>query len=417
MESYLTLADIESVREIDLEVVYDIEVEDNHNYYLDCGKPILVHNSSKTWSIFQFFILKALAGEKLTITIVRDKMTWIKSTLLLDFRDLVEKYDLEISPEVNVNRAEQVYNINGTEIAFFGLDYAEKLHGRTQDWFWINETMEVAKKHFDQLEMRTKQGAILDYNPYDDSHWVFDLQKRDDVTMIHSTMLDNQFLPKRIIDKIKSYEPTPENIEQGTADNYMWEVYGLGKKARLQGAIFENWDIVDEIPANAKFMGYGLDFGYTNDPSALVALYTMDNELYWDELLYETGLLNEDIASKMEFLVPDKNLFIYADSAEPKSIETIRRKGFNIKPAQKGTDSVRFGIDFLRQYKMHITKRSIHLENELRKYKWAEDRTGKTLNVPIDANNHLCDAMRYVATMTLSRGKPRVFTSKPQAFR
>jgi phage terminase large subunit len=139
--------------------------------------------------------------------------------------------------------------------------------------------------------------------------------------------------------------------------------------------------------------------------------------LCWDELLYETGLLNEDIASKMEFLVPDKNLFIYADSAEPKSIETIRRKGFNIKPAQKGTDSVRFGIDFLRQYKMHITKRSIHLENELRKYKWAEDRTGKTLNVPIDANNHLCDSMRYVATMTLSRGKPRVFTSKPQAFR
>jgi len=385
------------------------------------GYKVICHEggsrSSKTWSIFQFLILKAQAGEKLTITIVRDKMTWIKSTLLLDFRDLVERYGIEISPEINVNRAEQVYNINGTEIAFFGLDYAEKLHGRTQDWFWINETMEVAKKHFDQLEMRTKQGAILDYNPYDDSHWVFDLQKRDDVCMIHSTMLDNPFLPLSIINKIKSYEPTLENIEQGTADNYMWEVYGLGKKARLQGAIFENWDVVEEIPSNAKFIGYGLDFGYTNDPSALVSLYTMNNELYWDELLYETGLLNEDIANKMEFLVPDKNLFIYADSSEPKSIEVIKRKGFNIKPAQKGTDSIRFGIDFLRQYKMHITKRSIHLENELRKYKWAEDRAGKTLNVPIDANNHLCDSMRYVATMTLSRGKPRVFTSKPQAFR
>lgn len=342
-------------------------------------------------------------------------MTWIKSTLLLDFRDLVEKYELEISPEVNVNRAEQVYNINGTEFAFYGLDYSEKLHGRTQDWFWINETMEVSQKHFDQLEMRTNIGGILDYNPYDDSHWVFDLQKREDVCRIHSTMLDNRYLPKRIIDKIKSYEPTPENIERGTADNYMWEVYGLGKKARLQGAIFDNWDIVEEIPEEAKHLGYGLDFGYTNDPTALVSLYIMNNELYWDEILYETGLLNEDIAHKLGTLTLP-NAFIYADSSEPKSIETIRRKGFNIRGADKGQDSVRYGIDFLRGYKMHITKRSINLENELRKYKWAEDKAGKSLNVPVDANNHLCDSMRYVATMTLSKGRPRVFSTKAKAF-
>jgi phage terminase large subunit len=416
MESYLTLDDIVEVKEIGLDTVYDIEVEDNHNYYLDCGKDILVHNSSKTWSIFQFFILKALAGEKLTITIVRDKMTWIKSTLLLDFRDLVEKYELEISPDVNVNRAEQVYNLNGTEFAFYGLDYAEKLHGRTQDWFWINETMEVAQKHFDQLEMRTKIGAVLDYNPYDDSHWVFDLQKREDVCRIHSTMLDNRYLPKRIIDKIKSYEPTPENIERGTADNYMWEVYGLGKKARLQGAIFDNWDIVEEIPAAAKHLGYGLDFGYTNDPSAVIELFTMDNELYWNEILYENGLLNEDIAEKLKYLIADKDKFIYADSSEPKSIEVIRRKGFNIKGADKGQDSVRFGIDLLKAYKMHITKKSVNLENELRKYKWAEDRAGKTLNIPVDANNHLCDAMRYVGIMTLARTRSRVFTKKAKAF-
>jgi phage terminase large subunit len=404
MESYLTLDDIASVKEIDLDIVYDIEVEDNHNYYLDCGKPILVHNSSKTWSIFQFFILKALAGEKLTITIVRDKMTWIKSTLLLDFRDLVEKYDLEISPEVNVNRAEQVYNINGTEIAFFGLDYAEKLHGRTQDWFWINETMEVAKKHFDQLEMRTNIGGILDYNPYDDSHWVFDLPKRDDVEVIHSTMLDNPFLPPAIINKIKSYESTEENLKRGTADNYMWQVYGLGKKARLEGLIFEDWKEVKEIPEDAKLLGYGLDFGFSNDPTALVELHYFDQTVYLKELIYETGLLNSDIVALMTELKVPKSALIVADSAEPKSIEEIRKAGFyNIKGAKKGPDSIRFGIDLLLGKNICYTEDSINLDREKRRYKWAEDRFGNKLKNPVDEFNHCMDAIRYIAVEVLSK--------------
>ena len=381
--------------------------------------------SSKTWSIFQFFLLKALSGENITVTIVRDKLTWIKSTLLLDLKELVGMYGISISPDINVNRSEQVYDINGSEFAFHGLDYSEKLHGRTQDWFWINEAMEVAKKHFDQLEMRTKVGGILDYNPYDDMHWVFDVQKRGDVEVIKSTMLDNPFLSQRIIDKIKSYEPTEKNIEQGTADNYMWEVYGLGNKARLQGTIFNNWDIVPEIPPECKFVGYGLDFGFTNDPTALVALYVKDNELYWDELLYETGLLTvkantldkgDALVDKLNFLVATKTSFMYADSSDPRSIETIRRTGFNIKGADKGQDSIIAGINLLKGYKMHITRRSVNLENELRKYKWAEDKTGKSLNIPVDVNNHACDAMRYVAAMTLNKQRTRVFTGKAKVF-
>jgi len=385
------------------------------------GYKVICHEggsrSGKTWSIFFFFILKAMQGERFTITIARSKLTWVKDSLLVDFKEICEKYGYPVTPEINPNRAEQRYRIKNATFLFVGLDDNKKIHGQKRTYLWLNEVMEIAKKDYDQLEMRTEDLKVLDYNPYDDSHWVFDLQKRDDVKVIHSTMLDNEmYLSPEITKKIRSYEPTDENIKQGTADNYMWEVYGLGKKARLQGAIYDNWDIVEDIPSEAKFRGYGLDFGYTNDPSAVVELYTMDNELYWNEILYENGLLNEEIAEKLNYLIPDKSRFIYADSSEPKSIETIRRKGFNIRGADKGQHSVVFGIDLLKGYRMHITKKSINLENELRKYKWAEDRVGKMLNIPVDANNHLMDSMRYVGVMTLSRGKSRAFTGKAKTF-
>ena len=357
--------------------------------------------SSKTWSIFQFFFLKAIQGENITITIVRDKLSWIKSTLLKDFQEMTELYHLPVTPEINLNRADQVYYINGSEFSFYGLDYSEKLHGRSQDWFWINKTMEVAKKHFDQLEMRTRIGGILDYNPSDDMHWVFDLQKRPDVGVIKSTMLDNPFLPQSIRDKILSYEPTEENIKNGTADNYMWEVYGKGQKARLQGAIYTNWDTVDSVPEEAKFIGFGQDFGYTNDPTTLIAMYMMDNEIYADQWLYRTNMTNQDIVTEYKALGVKPLDIIFADSSEPKSIEEIRRSGFNIRPVTKGADSVMYGIDLLKQYKMHITKRSAELEAELRKYKYMEDKTGRVLNKPVDSFNHGLDALRYIATMTL----------------
>lgn len=389
------------IKQIKVTQIYEKTVEASKEY------KIILHEggsrSSKTWSIFQFFLGKAIAGENITVTIVRDKLTWIKSTLLKDFEEITKAMELEVTPEVNINRPEQTYYVNGSEFAFYGLDYAEKLHGRTQDWFWGNEAMEIAKKHFDQLEMRTKVGGILDYNPYDDMHWVFDLQKRDDVCVIKSTMLDNPFLPEGIRAKIRSYEPTELNIQQGTADEFMWQVYGLGNKARLQGTIFNNWDLVDGIPHEAKLLGLGLDFGYTNDPTSLVELWMCDNEIYVNELIYETGMLNSDIAQRMQSLNINGYTDIYADSSEPKSIEEIRRHGFNILPVEKGADSINYGIDIMKSYKMHVTRRSSNVEMELRRYKYAEDRVGKILNKPVDAFNHSIDAIRYAVMMLLGK--------------
>lgn len=367
--------------------------------------------SSKTWSIFQMLMLDAVQGKRQTFTIVRDKLSWIRATLLKDFEEMIIKYNLRVTPEINYQRQDQVYKMNGSEFGFFGLDYPQKLHGRKQDVFWMNEVVpEASQKSFDQLEMRTTGYGIIDYNPIDDGHWVFPLQKRPDVKLIKSTWRNNPFVADAIIKKILSYDPSnPENVINGTADPYMWEVYGLGNKARLQGTILNNWDIIEELPKDDQgniipnFIGYAQDFGFTNDPTTLIALYMGDNELYWDELLYETGLTNDDIVSRYQTLEIDKRHEIWADSSEPKSIEEIRRHGYNIKGVVKGQDSINFGLDLLKQYKMHITKRSIHIEQELRKYKWAEDKTGRLLNKPVDAFNHTIDPMRYIGVMKLRK--------------
>lgn len=373
-------------------IVYEKTV-DAENYRIVCHQG--GSRSSKSWSIFQYFLFKALEGEEFILTIVRDKMTWIKSTILKDFEELIKLTGATPFPEINPNRQEQVYSIGKAEFAFFGLDYPAKLHGRKQTYVWINEAMEVSKEAFDQLEMRTDKQVILDFNPYDDEHWIFDLALRDDVVFIKSTQLDNPFLPEAVRKKILSYEPTPENIKAGTADEYMWQVYGLGNKAKLRGAIF-SWDM-KEIPEEAKLLARGMDFGYTNDPTTLIDVYTCDNEIYLDELIYETGLNNQEIVARIESLGIDKGAEVIADSSEPKSINEISNGGINIRGAKKGADSIRFGIDLLKSYKVHYSPRSVHIESESRKYKWGEDKNGKNTRNPVDAFNHCIDPVRYVA--------------------
>jgi len=368
--------------------------------------------SSKTHSIVQHLIVnEALAGSAKTITIARDKLTWIKTTVLKDFEEVILRDGFKIVPEINPNKADQIYKINECEFAFFGLDYPQKLHGRSQDIFWLNEAMEASIKSFDQLEMRTNLYGLLDYNPSNDEHWIFDkVLTRDDAKLLHSTQIDNPFLPESIRKKILSYNPSnTENIRQGTSDSYMWDVYGLGKPAKLQGLIYNHQECED-IPSTAKFIAYGLDFGYSNDPTALIEVWLQDNNLFLNELIYETGLTNADISKRMTTIGVDQNSEIIADSAEPKSIEEIYRSGFRgIKPAKKGADSIKFGISILKEYNIFITKKSVNLQKELKRYKWAEDRIGKQLDKPIDDYNHGLDAIRYVALLKLAKSLKKQF--------
>jgi len=182
-----------------------------------------------------------------------------------------------------------------------------------------------------------------------------------------------------------------------------WSVYGLGQVGSLEGVIFSNWSQIDTVPEGAKLIGYGMDFGFTNDPTTLVAVYRFNDSLIVDELIYKTGLLNSDIINKLTELGIVNTQKIYGDSAEPKSIEEIYRSGFNIKPVLKGSDSVKFGIQILQDYKLLVTKESTNLIKELRAYTWDTDKTGKQLNSPIDSFNHCIDAMRYLAMMELKK--------------
>jgi len=364
--------------------------------------------SSKTWSIIQALILYGF-NKNLRVSCFRDKSTWTRETIWNDLQKNLEYMGI-FDPE-NVNKQNMDYRLGATMLEFRGLDDIARTRSRTQDITWINEALDVNKDMFDELEQRTNDFCILDYNPVLDQCWVYDLRKRSDVYWMHSTMLDNPFLPAKITAKIKGYEPTEENAQQGTVDKYKWQVYGLGKPARREGTVFTNWKECKEIHLNAKFLGYGLDFGYTNDPSACVAMYEYDHEIYLDEIFYETGLLNSDICDKFE-AIGVTNEEIVADSAEPKSIAEIHKNGYRVKSCTKGKDSINYGIDLLKDRQVYFTERSNNLKQEFRNYIWLQDKDGKSLNKPIDKDNHLMDATRYIAMEKLRSKKETASVSQ-----
>lgn len=356
--------------------------------------------SSKTWSVFLHLIIHR-NNEGLIITIVREKMSWIRSTLLEDLIEIQERYSdfISIQPNINTNRQHQEYWINGNKFRFMGMDDPQKVHGQKQDIFWINEAVEVKKEDFDQLEMRTSEYGILDYNPaMSDGHWIVSsVLSRPDTVKIHSTMMDNPFLPEAIRRKILSYKPTPENIEAGTADETNWKIYGLGERALQKGLVYDSWKIVKEFPTTGQWHVFGLDFGFTNHPTAVIEVRLFNGELWAQEHLYKTGLTNPAISERLEQICTKEDVIV-ADSAEPKSITEIRKDGWNIIGAEKGQDSIRSGIDAVRRYKLNVTEDSSNLIKELRNYKWREDADGQKDNRPVDAFNHALDALRYAVT-------------------
>jgi len=372
-----------------------LKAKDNRIIVLEGGS-----RSSKTWSIFQYFIILALSQKGLTFRIAREKFTWVKETLLKDWQDIIAAYNLPVSPSVNKNRPDQTYELNGNYFIFIGLDDPQKLHGLKQDYFWINEAIEATVKDFDQLEMRTNIQGILDYNPSVTDHWIYDkVIPREDAHFIHSTMLDNPFLPEQIRKKILSYEPTAFNKARGTADETSWKIYGLGVRAQIKGVILTNWRIVEDMP-ECKWIAYGQDYGFTNDPTTLIRIGFAHGEIWLQELIYETDLTNQDIVAKYKAFGIGEHEEIIADSAEPKSNEEIKRRGYNIKPAVKGPDSIVAGIDLLKQYRLNITSSSLNIIREIKNYKWKyDDKTDTHLNVPIDSFNHCFTGDTLISTI------------------
>lgn len=361
-------------------------------------KRIQVHQggtrSGKSFSICQALceLCYMNPNADMVITVVRKSFPSLRGSILRDFLEILDMegwYDPN-----NHNKTEQTYNLFGNLWEFISADDSQKVKGRKRTVAFLNEANELDLDFFRQISLRTTWKIILDYNPSDEYSYIYDdIIPRDDAVFFKTTYLDNPFLQQDVIDEIERLKDTDENY---------WRIYGLGERGISRETIFQT-SIYTELPEAAKRVAYGLDWGYTNDPTALVSVWVMGNNLYIEEHLYSGGLTNPDIASKLRDLGIGRNEEIIADSAEPKSIDEIHREGFNIKPAKKGPDSVRVGIDAMRRYKLHVHVDSLETQKEFRNYKWKVDKQNRMLNEPRDEWNHSIDAVRYVCLNKLIR--------------
>ena len=357
-------------------------------------------SAGKTFGVLPILIDIAAKNKLTEISVVAESIPHLKRGAMKDFKKIMKETGRWFDSRWNATDFKYTF-ANGSEIEFFSADNDAKLRGARRDYLYMNEANNMVFHAYTELASRTKLGVYLDWNPTNEFWFHTELQNDDDVDFIIVNYLDNEACPESALNFINKAK---EKAKTSSYWDNWYRVYGLGELGILEGVIFENYEIIDNIPAEAKLIGYGLDFGYSNDPTALVAVYDYDGKIICDECIYSTSLLNSDIISLMK---QDKRLPIWADSAEPKSIEEIRRAGFNIKPVVKGADSITFGISVLQEKEMLITKSSVNLIKELRAYSWDSDKTGKKLNKPIDNMNHAMDALRYFAMMALAIKKPR----------
>ena len=350
-------------------------------------------SAGKTLAILAVLIDIA-AKNKTEISVVSESIPHLRRGAIKDFAKVMQWTGRWVADRWN--KTLLTYHFaNGSIIEFFSADSEARLRGARRQVVYINEANNIDFESYYQLAIRTSEAIYIDFNPTHEFWAHTEVLPEQDAELVILTYNDNEALPDTIK---RDIELNRTKAETSAYWANWWKVYGLGQVGTLQGAIYEDFEVVEGIDVSrAKFVALGLDWGFSNDPTALVAIYRQGDCLLIQELLYSTGLTNQDIADKLRSLGITRAWEIVADSAEPKSIEEIYRLGFNIKPAEKGPDSVRNGIDILKRFKLQVTKDSTNLIKELRSYTWATDKEGKNTGVPIDSFNHACDAMRYVA--------------------
>jgi phage terminase large subunit len=361
--------------------------------------------AGKTYSICQMLVNWLLTGvirdnlalETGVASVVRKTLPALKATALKDFEEILANtgyYNL-----VKINKTDREYKYKGRVVEFFSVDNPQKIRGRKRNILYCNEGNELDyKTDFFQLLIRTKNLILIDFNPSDPYIWIKEeledkrAAERKDTETIITTYLDNPYLSKEEVAEIESIK-----------DQALRKVYVKGEYGIVEGIIFPDITVIDELPKNLNKIAIGLDFGFTNDPTAALVCGVKGDNLYIDEVLYSYGLTNLDIAKELKSL----KLEIFADAAEPKSIEEIKRAGLRIKPAKKGSDSIRAGINLLKNYNLHITSRSKGILREQKKYKYKEEG-GKATNKPIDKFNHAFDALRYYASIKLTKPESNI---------
>lgn len=338
-------------------------------------------SASKTVSIIIWLIAYAQTHENEIISIVSETFPHLKRGAIRDFLSIMETHNY--FKESSWNRSDYIYTFEtGSRIEFFSADQPDKVRGPRRDILFINEANNISYETYTQLEIRTRKIIWLDWNPVSEFWWYSEIAGKQDVDFLTLTYKDNEALEPSMV----------QALETRKANTSWWRVYGEGLLGEAEGRIYRDWKIIDEIPHEARLERYGLDFGYSNDPCACVAVYYYNGGYIWEEIIYQKGLSNKQIA---DVLNNKPKALIMADSAEPKSIDELRLYGLNILPSQKGQGSVLQGIQYVQAQRISVPKISVNLLKEYRNYLWMTDKDGKTVNEPSVTWNHLLDAGRY----------------------
>ena len=364
----------------------------------NCKEPIIIHqggsSSGKTYSILQVLFAKAVQSP-LVITVVGQSIPNLKSGALRDALDIYSGSEPLRNMVSDYNKSERIFLLkNGSVIEFKSYLSPQDAKSGKRDYLFINEAQGISREIYNELWMRTRIQTFIDYNP-NEEFWVHEfLIGKPKVKLFISDHRHNPFCPVSISEKLEGLKDI---------DKELFKVYARGLTGKIEGLIFRNYQFVNEIPAEAKFIAHGLDWGFTNDPTALVSVYRLDQELFIQERIYQTHLTNSDIIQKLKSLGITSSQEIICDSSEPKSIEDLRRAGFYANGAKKKQGSVNYSIDLLKSFKLNITKDSFGLTKEIKGYKWRVDNSGKTINEPVDFLNHAIDATLYVGLNKLSQ--------------
>jgi phage terminase large subunit len=342
--------------------------------------------SGKTYTIVYYLLLYAMKHNNARISIISESLPHLKRGVMRDIQQIISQHDWSVEE----NKTDHIYTfLNGSFIECFAADCDTKLRGSKRDILFINECNNISHFSFDELDVRTREKCILDYNPVS-RFWVHDkllpMLKETDYIFIKSTYRDNPHLSPAEV----------ANIERRQSNAHWWKVYGEGETGTAEGVVFSNWEITDVLPG--KLLGYGIDFGFVHSPTAVIQVNEYEGEIYVKEIVYGTGIGNDELLRQIQHKV-DLNALAIADSAEPKSIEYLCRNGWKgLKPAIKGPDSVEFGLNLLLERKINVSKESVNLIKEFRNYVWDTNNDGVKLNIPVKEYDHGIDAIRYLVS-------------------
>jgi phage terminase large subunit len=356
-------------------------------------------SASKTFSILAILIDKAIKQPGLEISVVSETIPHLRRGANRDFLKIMKETGRYIPS--NYNKTLLRYDFtNGSYIEFFSADSEEKLRGARRNILYLNEANNINYEAYQQLEIRTDGDIYLDFNPTS-TFWAHtEVLVQENSEHLILTYKDNEALSDEII---QSLEMSRTKALTSTYWENWCRVYLDGEIGSVEGTIYSDYMVIDRIPDDARILCYGLDFGFSQDPAALVAIYKYDDNLIIDEVVYRSGVLNSELSSLMK----QNNVTgeIFCDSAEPKSIAELKRYGHQVKPVEKGKDSIKFGIQLVQEHRLLITKRSTNILEELSKYMYKKNRNGGYDPEPIDMYNHAMDAMRYGVMMKLGKRK------------